>query len=136
MLKFIYSEKATKFCEISTLDLTVCTVVKFKVEISQNYVAFSEYMDSFFFGPLFIKSLENLIKTSKKTFSCLGKFLLELKKYMKIIALQQSCSSVTFWSLVSGKKSSFFPIEKRIIFYSFILFYLSIYFQILLISYR
>ena len=25
-LKFIYSEKATKFCEISTLLLTVCTV--------------------------------------------------------------------------------------------------------------
>ena len=27
MLKFIYSEKATKFCEIFTLLLTVCTVV-------------------------------------------------------------------------------------------------------------
>ena len=27
-LKFIYSEKATKFCEISTFLLTVCTVVK------------------------------------------------------------------------------------------------------------
>ena len=35
-LKFIYSEKATKFCEISTLLLTVCTVVKSNVEISQN----------------------------------------------------------------------------------------------------
>ena len=44
-LKFIYSEKATKFCEISTLDLTVCTVVKFKAEILQNFVAFSEYMN-------------------------------------------------------------------------------------------
>ena len=28
LLKFIYSEKATKFCEIFTLLLTVCTVVK------------------------------------------------------------------------------------------------------------
>ena len=39
-----YSEKATKFCEISTLLLTVCTVVKSKVDISQNLLAFSEYM--------------------------------------------------------------------------------------------
>ena len=44
-LKFIYSEKATKFCEIFTLLLTVCTVVKSKVKISQNFVAFSEYMN-------------------------------------------------------------------------------------------
>ena len=29
----------------ATLDLTVCTVVKSKVEISQNFVAFSEYMN-------------------------------------------------------------------------------------------
>ena len=35
-LKFIYSEKATKFCEISTLSM---------VEISQTFVAFSEYMN-------------------------------------------------------------------------------------------
>ena len=44
-LKFIYSEKATKFCKIFTLYLTVCIVVKFKVEILQNFVAFSEYMN-------------------------------------------------------------------------------------------
>ena len=43
-VNFIYSEKARKICEISTLLLTVCTVVKSKVEISQNFVAFSEYM--------------------------------------------------------------------------------------------
>jgi hypothetical protein len=30
----MYSEKATKFCEISTLHLSVCTVDKSKVEIS------------------------------------------------------------------------------------------------------
>ena len=45
VLKFIYSEKATKFCEIFTLLLTVCTAVKSKVKISQNFVAFSEYMN-------------------------------------------------------------------------------------------
>ena len=32
LLKFIYSKKATNFCEISTLLLTVCTVVKKKGE--------------------------------------------------------------------------------------------------------
>ena len=45
LLKFTYSEKATKFCEIFTLLLTVCTVVKSKVKISQNFLAFSEYMN-------------------------------------------------------------------------------------------
>ena len=40
-----YSEKATKFCKISTLLLTVCPVVKSKIEISQNFVAFSECMN-------------------------------------------------------------------------------------------
>ena len=44
-VKFIYSEKATKLCEIFTLLLTVCTVDKSKVKISQNFVAFSEYMN-------------------------------------------------------------------------------------------
>ena len=42
MLKFIYSEKATKFCQISTLILYVCTD-KSQVEISHYFVAFSEY---------------------------------------------------------------------------------------------
>ena len=40
----MYSEKATKFREIFTLLLIVCTVVK-RVKISQNFVAFSEYMN-------------------------------------------------------------------------------------------
>ena len=38
---FIYSEKATKFCKISALLLSVCAVNKSKVEISQNFAAFS-----------------------------------------------------------------------------------------------
>ena len=41
----MYSEKATKFCEISTLLLFYVVPVKNKVEISQNFVAFSEYMN-------------------------------------------------------------------------------------------
>ena len=44
-LKFIYSEKATKFCEIFTLLLSYVVPVKSKVKISQNLVAFSEYMN-------------------------------------------------------------------------------------------
>ena len=44
-VKFIYSEKAIEFWEIFPLLLTVCTVVKRKEKISQNFVAFSEYMN-------------------------------------------------------------------------------------------
>ena len=42
-LKFIYSGKATKIYEISTLLLS-----KSKVEILQNFMAFSEYMNFIF----------------------------------------------------------------------------------------
>ena len=45
ILKFIYSEMATKVCKIFPLLLTVRTVVKSKGKISQNSVAFSEYMN-------------------------------------------------------------------------------------------
>ena len=45
VLKFIYSEKATKFCVISIVDLSYVVPVKSTVEISQNFVAFSEYMN-------------------------------------------------------------------------------------------
>ena len=44
-LKSIYSEKAKKFCEISTLLLSYVVPVKSKVEISQHFVTFSEYMN-------------------------------------------------------------------------------------------
>ena len=45
IVKFIYFENATKFCKIFPFLLTVCTVVKSKRKISQNFVAFSEYMN-------------------------------------------------------------------------------------------
>ena len=45
MLKFIYSEKATEFCEIFIVDLSYLLPIKSMVEISQNFVAFSEYMN-------------------------------------------------------------------------------------------
>ena len=44
-VKFIYSEKATKFCEIFTLLLSYVVPVKSKVKILQNFVAFLEYMN-------------------------------------------------------------------------------------------
>ena len=44
-IKLIYSEKATKFCEISTLVLSYVVPIKSKVEISQNFVTFSEYIN-------------------------------------------------------------------------------------------
>ena len=44
-LKFIYSEKATNFCEISTVEFSYVVTVKSMMEISQNFVAFSEYMN-------------------------------------------------------------------------------------------
>ena len=43
LVKFIYAEKATKFCEILTLLLSYVVPVKNKEEILQNFVAFSEY---------------------------------------------------------------------------------------------
>ena len=43
-LKFICSEKATKFCKFFTLLLSYVVPVKSKVKISQNFVAFSEYI--------------------------------------------------------------------------------------------
>ena len=39
------SEKATKFCKIFTLLLTVWTVVKSKVKSLENFVTFSKYMN-------------------------------------------------------------------------------------------
>ena len=42
---YMYSEKATKFCEISPLLLSTVHTDKSKGEILQNFVAFSEYMN-------------------------------------------------------------------------------------------
>ena len=41
----IHSEKAKKFCKIFPLLLTTVHTVKSKGKISQNFVAFSEYMN-------------------------------------------------------------------------------------------
>ena len=44
-LKFVLSKKATKFSKISTLLLSTVHTDKSKVDISQNFLAFSEYMN-------------------------------------------------------------------------------------------
>ena len=45
VVKFIYSEKATNFCDISTADLSCLVTLKSTVEISQKFVAFSKCMN-------------------------------------------------------------------------------------------
>ena len=64
----MYSEKATKFCEIFTLLLTAVHTVKCKVKISQNFVAFAEYMNfiftSYFFLQVVLMCWENLFHSS------------------------------------------------------------------------
>ena len=67
-LKFIYSEKATKFCEIFALLLTGTTQDKSKVKISQNSVAFSEYMNfTSFTSPHFLSCFhKNFVMKKKK----------------------------------------------------------------------
>ena len=45
LIKFMYSEKATKFCKTFTFLLSYLVPVKSKVKVSQNFVACSEYMN-------------------------------------------------------------------------------------------
>ena len=70
LLKFIYSEMATKFCEIFPLILTTVHTVKSKWKISQNFVAFSECMN--FICTLCIHSVEfvqlNLVDAESLSF--------------------------------------------------------------------
>ena len=60
LLKFIYSEQATKLYEIFTLLLSYVVPVKSKVKIFQNFVAFSEYMN-------FIWVINNYFFSAEKT---------------------------------------------------------------------
>ena len=65
-IKFLYSEKATKFCEIFTLLLTLCTVVKSKVKITQNFVAFSLVYTTIFLSNFQGKRINNLLEDVMK----------------------------------------------------------------------
>ena len=69
--KFIYSEKATKFCEIFTLLLTGTKQDKSKLKMSQNFVAFSEYMN---FKTNFDSSMKFSFLVIPTQFQLFGKF--------------------------------------------------------------
>ena len=45
LVKFIYSDKATNFCKISTVDLFCVVTVKSTMDILPNFAPFSEYMN-------------------------------------------------------------------------------------------
>ena len=62
LVKFIYSEKSTKCCEIITLLLSYVVPVKSKVKVLQNFVAFSEHMN--------FKELENKQPSLEPTLPC------------------------------------------------------------------
>ena len=66
-LKFIYSEKVTKFCKISTKYLSYGLPFKELVEILQNFVAFSEYMN-IMVGLLFLNNALKWRTTNLKCF--------------------------------------------------------------------
>ena len=66
----MYSEKATKFCEILTLLLTDTTLNKSKVKISQNFVAFSEYMNFNIKIFSYLSSLLSVVELHSQAFVC------------------------------------------------------------------
>ena len=67
LLKFIYSEKATKFRDIFTLLASYVVPVKSKVKILHNFVAFSEYMNFTTMRRVFVVFWKKL-KTPKRHF--------------------------------------------------------------------
>ena len=62
MVKFIYSENATKFCEISTLDLLLHRT-NLRWRFGKKIVTFSEYMNFNFFSMLRSELLKFLLNT-------------------------------------------------------------------------
>ena len=69
MKQFIYSENATKFCEIFLVLLTTVNTVKSKGKISQNFVVFLEYINfiDLFLTGRYTCSASNQIGTSEAT---------------------------------------------------------------------
>ena len=68
MIKFIYSEKTTIFCETSIVDLSYVIMVNSAMGILQNFVAFSEYMN-------FSMVLQHLWDIYKNVHNCFGLFV-------------------------------------------------------------
>ena len=78
--------RTQKFCEITTLDLSYVVAVKSTVEISQNFVDFSEYMNFNLFCTL--DGLKILCHQIIKKLSKIAKAL-QLK-----IAKKNSCKNI------------------------------------------
>ena len=70
-LKFIYSEKVTKFCKIFTLLCPTYVVpVKIKVNMLQNFVAFSENMNFMQYIRYKEQKMQNLAFLLKSVRAC------------------------------------------------------------------
>ena len=65
-VKYVYSEKATKFCEISTLLLSTVHTDKSKMDISQNFVAFSECMNFSTLNLTTVHRVKSMVEISQK----------------------------------------------------------------------
>ena len=84
LVKVIYSEKTTKFCKVFTF-FVLCTVpVKSKVQISQNFVAFSKYMN-FKSGCNVLKKFCNLLHLLRYLlWNCTGKVKVPKFEYNRV----------------------------------------------------
>ena len=110
-VKFIYSETATKFCEIFPLFLNTVHTVKSKGKILQNFVAFSEYMN--------FTTMDKLSKDVFVAHLSIGRkcFDFQTKTFWTWI-MQNSEVKTDFWSglnlfwtyLQKGKSIGSFPI--------------------------
>ena len=82
----MYSEKVAKFCVITTVDLSYVVPVKSTVEISQNYVAFSEYMK-------FMYNMDFELRNGLNWILCIDlmkeKLLLKLTTYVFLIGIKK-----------------------------------------------
>ena len=74
-IKFIYSEKATIFCEISTVDLSHLVTVKFKLEISQTNCGLLRIYE------LYLSYLIQLISKSRKIPSFSSSYILRRPQF-------------------------------------------------------
>ena len=93
-LKFVHSEKAIKFCKISTLDLSSVVPVKSTVEISQNFVAFLEYMN-----------FNNWNWSLEK--KCIEMRVFFAKRRKKVILFISVWPVYTYWEKIAKEKSLF-----------------------------
>ena len=114
MIKFKYSEKATIFCEISSLDLSYVVMVKYIVKISQNCVAFSEYMN-FTSNNLFLFFFWKNLMTPKRHFEINWPITFKILKYFLYLF-----HPVTFFFSSSSSSVNFDKFSLIIILFFFI----------------